>query len=89
MTTSTRLTLALSRVPTNNSPATTKQMITAGRLISPPCSGPFSRTSGMPAAWMKGTTCPAQPTATALHTTVYSSIRLQPTTQASISPSTA
>ena len=53
--TRTKLTVALSRVPTSSTPVTTSAMNTAGRFTRPPASGPASRLSGigMCAPWMR------------------------------------
>lgn len=44
--TSTKLTRALSRVPSASRPATSRAMTTAGRLTMPPASGPLSSAWG-------------------------------------------
>src|SRR6478672_8269464 len=90
-TTSTALSVALSLVPTTSSEATAKVTSTAGRLITPPACGPTAIACGTctPRPPRNSTTDPDQPTATALTTSEYSRIRLQPTIQAMPSPSTA
>ena len=90
-TTSTALSVALSLVPTISMPATAKVIRTAGRLTTPPACGPTAMACGRltPMPVRNSTTEPDQPTATALTTSEYSRIRLQPTIHAIASPSTA
>jgi len=80
---------ALSLVPATSRPATAATMTTAGRLTMPPCEGAEVSTAGrpMPMPSIIPEKYPAQPTATAEQTTVYSRIRLHPTIQAAPSPS--
>jgi len=49
ITTKMALSVALSRVPASNKPATTTMMKMAGRLITPPSSGPLINAAGSPA----------------------------------------
>ena len=84
-----RLTLALSRVPRDSSRATPAMIATATRFTTPPSDGDFEMASGMvkPNALSRNSLRLApQPTDTAATAPVYSRIRSQPMTQATISP---
>src|SRR3569623_2117331 len=102
-TTSAVLILALSRVPSISSPATTAMMKTAGKLMPysvavttrshtlPAKTGPCGNAQGRstPRPCRNPTAYPDQPTATVATTSEYSRISDQPTTHAITSPKVA